>query len=791
NGVVVRDSLLENLPEYLTWDGEVEVSDGFDATGDLVDGDFTILQVPAGSSLEITYSVTLADSIPSEVEEVLNVVTDNGSDPKDPIDPETPEVICPEGNEDCDSTITPIQPEVVTPIDPKQGDTVITKSVSEEFADGYASPNETLEYTITVTNEGLTVANGVVVRDSLLENLPEYLTWDGEVEVSDGFDTTGDLADGDFTILQVPAGSSLEITYSVTLAGSIPSEVEEVLNVVTDNGSDPKDPIDPETPEVICPEGNDDCDSTITPIQPEVVTPIDPQEGDTVITKSVSEEFADGYANPGETLEYTINVTNNTEYGVTDVVVRDSLLETTPDYLTYNGDVQVRPLLTSTNGSLVDGDFTIAEIASGDTVTITYSVTLADTIPSEVEEVLNVVTDNGSDPKDPIDPETPEIICPEGNDDCDSTITPIQPEVVTPIDPQEGDTVITKSVSQEFTDGYANAGETLTYTIEVENNTDYGVTNVVVRDSLLETTPEYITFNEDVTVADGYDTTGSLVDGDFTIASIAAGETVTITYSVTLADTIPSEVEEVLNVVTDNGENPDSCPIPMGTKEVINEDCASTITPIQPEVVTPIDPSQGDTVITKSVSEEIADGYAEAGETLTYTVKVENNTEEGVTDVVVRDSMLEATPEYVTFNDDVTTDPSDIEVSGDLTTGDYTIAAIAAGDTVTITYSVTLADELPEDISELQNVVTDNNEDPNTIDVCDPDSGDCDLVIIPVEGDTVISKSVVDANENGIIEANESLEYTLELSNTGINDAHDVIVRDRMLENIPSWLTFN
>ncbi len=747
--VAVRDSLLENLPNYLTYNDDLKVN-GSKYTGSLVDGDLVLDKVAAKSSVTLTYSVTV-DSIPNNVGNVLNIVTDNGQDPSKPIDPSKPEEICPPGNDDCDETITPVDP-----------NTVIEKAIIEEDGklDDVIEDNETVTYQLSVTNPNtMAAAHDVIVRDSMLENMPEYAKWDGNFTVNpESITYTGELADGTFTIDQILPGQTVTITYTIEF-GDIPEEVESIGNMATDNGGDPSKPIDPDKPEVICPEGNEDCDFVVNPTAPE-----------TLIDKQVEDASGNGIAEAGEILTYTITITNTDTIDAVDVAVRDSMLESLPSYLSYNNDLEV--FGSKYTGDLTEGTLVLDKVAAKSDVELVYSITVNE-IPNDVQFIENMATDNGQDP-DTID------VCDPATFDCDETITPVAPN-----------TVIEKTVEDASGNGLAEVGEVLTYQLTVTNTSEVqSAFDVIVRDSLLENLPEYLTYNEDMKVV-GSTYKGDLEAGTLTLDEIKASSSVVITYSITV-DEIPSNVSQVANVATDNGSDP-SKPIDPDKPEVIcpegNEDCDETITPVNPE-----------TVITKEVAEETGSvvGVVEDNEEITYAVNVTNtNNEVAAQQVAVRDSMIENLPTYASYDGNFTVSPKDVTYSGELADGSLVIDEIAAGATVTITYTIAFG-VIPNDVESVLNVVTDNGQDPNKpVDpnkpevICPEGNEDCDQVIIPTNPDTVIEKSVEDENGNGYAQAGEVLNYTVVVSNNTNIDSYNVAVRDSLLENLPSYATYN
>ncbi|MBR5640884.1 MAG: DUF11 domain-containing protein, partial [Firmicutes bacterium] len=243
----------------------------------------------------------------------------------------------------------------------------VKKEITNEPEDGEAFKlGETIEYTITVTNDGNVAYTNVVVKDELI-------------------DETGETAEiieelGSWTIeeLGVGASESYTVKYVVTeddiLAGSVTNKAVATADPI----DDPDNPDEPQVPtgedEVTTgDEGTpDDPDDPPTP-------PIEEKNGHLTIEKETTNKKENGAAfRPGETIEYRITVTNDGNLTITDITVTDEL----------TGD-----------------KWTIDSLAPAEikTYTASYKVTDAD---AEAGEVLNVAAATGTSP-DPDEPEVP------------------------------------------------------------------------------------------------------------------------------------------------------------------------------------------------------------------------------------------------------------------------------------------------------------------------------------------------------------------------------------------------
>ena len=288
----------------------------------------------ASVEYETKTTVTEADILSGHI---INDATAKGTSP----DPDKPDVPVEPGHtddepEDLDTTLT------------------VNKTISSQPADGKAYQlGETIEYTITVTNDGNATYYNVKVEDK-----------------DTGFTTTIDS-------LAVGATETFTTSHVVNeediLAGSY-------TNTVTAKGDpidDPKDPENPKTPE------GEDSTTTGDEDDPDGPTPpiVDPNPHMTInkVTTSTA-AAADGKYALGETITYEITATNDGNLTLTNVVVTDEL----------TGD-----------------EWTLQSLApnASETFEASYTVTEADVLAGTV---VNVATGKADNP-DPEIPETPVV----------------------------------------------------------------------------------------------------------------------------------------------------------------------------------------------------------------------------------------------------------------------------------------------------------------------------------------------------------------------------------------------
>ncbi|MFN8498622.1 MAG: hypothetical protein U0641_12290 [Anaerolineae bacterium] len=608
--------------------------------------------IPAGGSVTITFRVRINNPLPTGVTQVANQGIVSGTNfPNTPTDnPRTPQP--------GDPTVTPVTSA------PLLNATKVDSLVVDADNNGVPSPGDTLLYTVQIANLGNAAATGVVFTDTPDANTTLV---SGSVTTTQGSVTGGNAGVPPVTVNvgTIPPGGSVTITFRVRINNPLPTGVTQVANQGLVSGTNfPNTPTDnPRTPQPN--------DPTTTPVTSAPL--INATKADFLFVDADK----NGVPSPGDTLSYVVTIRNNGNIAATNVQFSD-----TPDPNTtlVPGSVQTsQGSVTGGNSGTPPVSVLLGTLPAGATATITFQVRINSPLPTGVTQVANqglVFGDNF--PNTPTDnPNTPQP--------GDPTITPVtQAPLVTA-------TKAAALLVDADGNGFPSAGDTLRYTMVIRNVGNATATNVVFTD-----TPDA---NTSLVSGSVTTTQGTIVGGNsgvppvkVNIGSMPVGATVTITFDVTINKPLPSGVTQVANQGVVSGDNFTNTPTDNPRTPAPND---PTITPITPGPF--ITAFKLDTLVVDADS----NGYPSPGDTLLYTVTI-NNTGNGPASGVV-------------FTD--TPDTNTTLVSGSVTTTQGTISggnagvppvvvnvgSIPVGGTVTISFRVTINKPLPAGVTQVAN----------------------------------------------------------------------------------------
>ncbi|MBP1853579.1 DUF6923 family protein, partial [Rhizobium halophytocola] len=251
--------------------------DGLDIPAATVD-ESGIITAPARRIL--TLQAKVADPLPEGTAEVINSVRRTGD----------PEPVCTVGGADREGDHC-----VVTPTAP---DVTFIKTLTQETGgtqQSVAEPGETLTYQIELFNHGGTDATDFELSDRFY---PVGAMVEGSAVVSDGGSYNDENGQADW-IVTVPANKKKTVTLSVTLVDAFDGDLaglKEVKNLAFTGV--------PPTGDPLCPPTGDEVDHLVCTPTAAQVTPAKS------LTKETGGTLAD-IAEPGETLDYRVTLTND------------------------------------------------------------------------------------------------------------------------------------------------------------------------------------------------------------------------------------------------------------------------------------------------------------------------------------------------------------------------------------------------------------------------------------------------------------------------------------------------
>jgi gliding motility-associated-like protein/uncharacterized repeat protein (TIGR01451 family) len=285
---------------------------------------------------------------------------------------------------------------------------------------GIGAVGDVITYTFTVTNTGNTTLTNIVVNDILTNSV--------------------NLAVTPSTLAPNATGTAT-VTYTITQADV---DTGKVTNSATVTGTTPTN-------------------GTVTDISGTTI--INDIPTITILNFSIKimkegiyeDKNNDGIANEGDVINYTFTITNTGNSVLRDIVIKDDRVPTVKGFL-YTLAVGASDSITFTAVYMI----TNADIELG------YVYNLA--VASAISSANATVTATSTDP-------TPCLICPADPNCLACTITAI---------PQSPSIAVVKKAifNDNNGDGYAEIGETISYTFTVTNTGNLPLTNVIVTDAL-------------------------------------------------------------------------------------------------------------------------------------------------------------------------------------------------------------------------------------------------------------------------------------------------------------------
>ncbi len=390
-------------------------------------------------------------------------------------------------------------------ITPASADLSLTKTVDDN------SPNvgQSINYLLSVQNAGPDDAAGVMVRDTL----PAGVTFQSATPSIGSYDPASRV----WTIPSLAANGSA--TLQIRLLVDTPGDKSNSAEIIASSQLDPDSSPDNNVP------SEDDQASSL--LSPELV--------DLALTKSLSNSAP----NFGDTITYTLSLTNDGPTTATGVEVTDRL----PSGVSFQNATQTSGTYNSSTGI-----WNVGNVSVGSTPTLTVTATVGNTRGETNTAEVTAIDQPDSD-------STPGNNVASEDDQASTTFT-------TPV----ADLSLVKVVD----DAMPNQSQSVNFTLTLANAGPDNATDVVVRDTL----PSGLRFVSDSPSVGNYDST----TGQWTITSLPAGNTATLLIEAAVTSATPAS--NVAEVFSARQFDPDSVP----GNSLSNEDDYSEVM-VMPQVV--------------------------------------------------------------------------------------------------------------------------------------------------------------------------------------------------------------
>ncbi|HKP89478.1 MAG TPA: RHS repeat-associated core domain-containing protein [Thermoleophilaceae bacterium] len=318
-----------------------------------------------GGEAQIKFRAKVDDALPAGVDRVVNraaVVSNetSGAFSDDPSEPGS-----------ADPTVTEL-----TPV-PRLSASKTDSLAVDADGNGVASPGDTIRYQVHVANTSGGGATGVKLVDTPDANTTLVA---GSAQTSQGtVNTNGGTVTADLGALDVDADAT--IAFDARVGASPPAGVYEISNQGRLESAE-RPPLRTDDPD-----GAGAADPTVTPFARTAGAP--PAIVATKTDALAVDADGDRTASPGDTLSYSVKVSNVGAGSATHVRVADT---PDPNAPLLTGSVQVPPLTTVARGN-ASGDATVdvdlGDVAPGTSQTVTFQAKVADALPAGVDRVSN------------------------------------------------------------------------------------------------------------------------------------------------------------------------------------------------------------------------------------------------------------------------------------------------------------------------------------------------------------------------------------------------------------------
>ncbi|KGM96931.1 hypothetical protein Z955_12770, partial [Clostridium botulinum C/D str. DC5] len=600
--------------------------------------------------------------------------------------------------------------------------TISKTATSDNAIEGVIAVGNTIDYTITIKN---TSATATIQNATLNDALPTGLTYKtGTLSVNNASSNDPLTA---VTLGDITPSATTTVKFSATVDAA-PASDSKYVNSATVNYSF----LSPDSTTL-----NASVSATNTLYSNSVViTP-------TITKTSVSSNTIPDVAAIGDTIDYTITIENTS---ATATIQSATLNDALPSGLTYKSGTLTVNTIASTDPLTA---VTLGDINPNSTTTVKFTATVV-AAPASNSKYVNSATVSYSF----LSPDSTTL-----NASANATNTVYSNSVI--ITP----TIAKTAVSSNAIQGVAAVGDTINYTITIENTSaTANIQNATLNDVL----PVGLTYKTGTLLVNNNPSTDPLTAVN--LGNINANNTTTVTFTVDVA-TAPASGSKYVNSATVDYEflSPDSTTL-NGSVTTTNTVYSNAI------VITP-------TIAKTAVSSNTIQGVAAVGDTINYTITIENTSAAATLQNATLNDSLPSGLVYksgtLSINGNLSTDLLSSITLGNIAPNSTTIVKFIADvatppasgskyiNSATVNYSF-----LSPDSTTLNNSVsTTNAVYSNTI------------VITPT-----VTKSAVSSNAiPNIAAVGDTIDYTITIENTS-NTA--TIQNATLNDTLPTGLTY-
>ena len=733
NNVVINDT---PDPNTILVNGSIVSESGVVNSGNS-DGDTAITiaagNIPAGGSSTASYRTLIKNPLPSGLVTVQSQATSRADN--------APITLSDDPTTMARSDTTSIWVRAKANI-------VMTAQVyvsSDNNSDTVASPGDILTYRITVTNNGTTTANALVMTDTLDTNVTLLTTSIVSDRGTNTSTVTGPAHRVVSTLGELPAGASATISFRTTIKNPLASGTTKISTQAVITGSNI---------------------STSISDDPSTVTSNDPTDIMVFAAPRLLAEKSNildvdsngnGMADIGDIVAYTVKISNIGNTVANNVTYHDVI----DDITTIVPSSLQNPTGTIANtGTIIDA--TMLALPAQTEFTISYRVTVVGPLRAGKNFISNqgVVQADTLPPQVTNDPHTPE---PD-----DTTRMSI---VRQPLLQMAKQAALVRDLNG---DGEAQAGDILEYVIRIHNNGNDTAQRVIINDM-----PDKATTLKKGSVRTSQ---GVVINGNETgdttvtiaIGDILADASANLSYQVTIKNPLPSGVVFVCNQAIASASN---------APQVMSDDPA-TSTETDPTCLT-VAPGALLTT-TKAVSlyaDNDSDGTPTSGDILQYTFAIQNIGQLASQNAVLSDT-LDVNTSFVSGSDRSSQGTWSNTITGAYNIMQLAIGTIPKNHTVTASYNVLITTPLPANALTIRNqagVIGNNtplsiSDDPTT-----PKIGDqTEISLNNTPQLRALKQAFIDEDRdnNGRANAGDVISYIIEVHNDGNAVANNVTVND-------------